>query len=836
MKLFGLTGVVLVVTANMFAGLVFFPQNSKADYISHDPIGINGDANLFETATREGWPGNGMEENPFIIEGYEIDASNRTAIWIRSTSLFFVIKDCKIRDTSDYYGSIVLWEVSNGAINNCVFENCTTTISLHESLGITITNNTMDGGLRIYGYHPEYWNTHNIDATNKIDGRSIYYWNNRNGGTIPPDAGQVIMANCTNITVENQELTRLYAGLQIVYSSNNTIRYNNISSIEDNHGDGITLQSSHDNKIQDNIISTYESNGIDLRNSHRNIISGNDISNGRYGIVIIQSINISCMDNTMTEAGIIISGDKLEYWNTHHIDTSNTVDGKPILYWKNTNNNVVPSNAGQVFLANCTNIVVENQDLTRSSIGIEMGFCSNNTIMNNIVNSYIGSGISITYSNKNYIKNNNITNNHDGIFLWNSNENELSSNRVSDNQNGFRLIDSNNNLIKNNDIFSDHRSIYLINSSENIIDRNTLYLSIVAIECKGQANRNNIINNNIFQNEDGISIENSDEFTITNNNISSIILAYDRDYNEGSIGISAKDSHNHTVLSNNIMNNSIGIYFRESNSNLIEHNYIANNNVSGIIIGSSNGNIISDNKISSNNDYGISLFRCSECEISNNTAENNNDYGIRFSHVERSIIFNNTALNNVGGLSLSNSNENRINNNYFSLNNRSGIYFFNCTENEIMDNYVFSNSDGLYIRSSSENTFHHNEIIDNSNQVFLSQSRDNIWDDGNGEGNYWSDYEGIDEDGDGVGDTELPHQNVDDFPLTDNKSIIIVLRPIIQIIILILIIGILWFVIYMQKRRKSEKESSKTEPENNLELDEKEANVEIDSDLKKDGG
>lgn len=831
MKITGLLGVVLVVSASMFAGFAFFPQNSMADYISHDPIGINGDANLFETATREGWPGNGTEGNPFIIEGYEIDASNRTAIWIRSTSLFFVIRDCKIRDTSDYYGSIVLWEVSDGAINDCVFENCTTTLSLHKSLGITITNNTMDGGLRIYGYHPEYWNTHNIDATNKIDGRSIYYWNNRNEGTIPPDAGQVILANCTNIIVENQNFNQLFTGIQIVHSSNNTIRYNNISNNQEN---GVTLQNSHDNKIQENIISNYELSGIDLTNSHRNIITGNNISNGRYGISILQSINISCMENTMTETGIVISGDKLEYWNTHHIDTSNTIDGKPVFYWKNKNNNVVPTDAAQVFLANCTNIVVENLDLLESSIGIEMAFCSNNTILNNNVKSNIGPGIALMHSNENRIENNNVTNNFDGISLWYSNENEFTSNMISDNQNGFRLFDSNRNLIENNDIFSNHWSINLDNSSENILNGNIIYLNIIAINCKRQSNRNKIIDNEILQNEDGINIENSDEFTITDNNISSIILPYDRDYDEGSIGIHAENSHNHTVLSNNIMNNSIGIYFRESNSNLIEHNYLANNNVSGIIIGISNGNIISDNKISSNNDYGISLFRCSECEISNNTAENNNDYGIRFSHVERSIIFNNTVSNNVGGLSLSNSNENRINNNYLSLNNGSGIYFFNCTENEIIDNYVFSNSDGLYIRSSSENTFHHNEIIDNSNQVFLSQSRDNLWDDGNGEGNYWSDYKGIDEDGDGVGDTGLPHQNVDDFPLTDNKSIIFVLRPI--ILILILVIGILCFVIYMQKRRKSKMESSKTEHEYNLMLDEKEANVKIDSDMKKEGG
>ena len=86
----------------------------------------------------------------------------------------------------------------------------------------------------------------------------------------------------------------------------------------------------------------------------------------------------------------------------------------------------------------------------------------------------------------------------------------------------------------------------------------------------------------------------------------------------------------------------------------------------------------------------------------------------------------------------------------------------------IVDNYGY----GISIYSNSNNNiFHHNNILDNTSPVFSSGI--NSWDNGEGEGNYWSDYTGSDNGsngriaGDGVGDTDLPHQGVDWYPLME---------------------------------------------------------------------
>ena len=118
------------------------------------------------------------------------------------------------------------------------------------------------------------------------------------------------------------------------------------------------------------------------------------------------------MDNNyLTDCGIEIEGEQFDHWTTHSIATSNEVNGRSIIFWKNRTEGTVPQGAGQVILAYCTNITVEYQNITEINYGISLYFSFWNTIKNNNLsrNRY---GVNLEYSFNNYIIYNRFYNNN----------------------------------------------------------------------------------------------------------------------------------------------------------------------------------------------------------------------------------------------------------------------------------------------------------------------------------------------------------------------------------------------------------------------------------------
>jgi parallel beta-helix repeat protein len=186
-------------------------------------------------------------------------------------------------------------------------------------------------------------------------------------------------------------------------------------------------------------------------------------------------------------------------------------------------------------------------------------------------------------------------------------------------------------------------------------------------------------------------------------------------------GTSITNSNAITVIDNVIMGNLYGVAVQGGFNNLIQGDN-ATGNAIGLGILSSPGNVVRANRFQMNQE-GVRIWYT----------------GSSGNILERNLIANNTAV----GISLQSSGNNRV------------------IENEVSFNNAQPSTEGVYLSSSTGNNFYSNNIRNNTIQIFGVYGNDitaNTWNNGSTKprGNFWSDYNGVDTDADGIGDTLLP--------------------------------------------------------------------------------
>lgn len=309
-------------------------------------------------------------------------------------------------------------------------------------------------------------------------------------------------------------------------------------------------------------------------------------------------------------------------------------------------------------------------------------------------------------------------------------------------------------------------SLKIANTNDPFIIRNCTFLA-------GGSNRG------------GINIEYSNYGLIINNNGS---------HANNGIRLYYSDFIN---ITGNILNyNGQGIYTYKSNHIIISNNTVIGNSHDGIIVNQGDDYMVIGNRAIANGQLdaspynnGINIMVSRNSIISNNTCERNLGMGIystTFGNNYNNFTYNRILSNGESGFCL-NSDHNIIQGNFIYNNTQNGFLFYaGADHNNVFNNIIKENkgrgfySDYAY-RWNAYNLFYNNYFIGNQiESVRDGGGNNNLWN--NSEiGNYWSDYDGIDANDDGIGDSPYfissPYGGWDYLPIWYDGPTIIILEP-----------------------------------------------------------
>ena len=304
--------------------------------------------------------------------------------------------------------------------NNIILKNIANHNYFHGIHLIYCENNILEEnlmykcGLGIFGTYSSIvsLSTNDVDTTNKINDKPIYYYTSMSGLNSDDflNAGQVILIGCSSSIVSDLNVSFGSCGI-FLYKCNN-IKVSKIDASFNTQNGIYSYDCKYlniiQNKVDYNDKGIYyhpfpNGNGIHLRDCNYCNILENNVNNNSYGIWIYHG------NNTVVSENIVEDNDDKGIYINYCFESS--VSGNIL------NNNT-------------------------NGIQISEGY-GNDIIMNTMLNCY--NGIYLRYTDYNTVSGNTVNNNNIGIILSISNYNTVSRNTANNNgEYGIYLDESSN--------------------------------------------------------------------------------------------------------------------------------------------------------------------------------------------------------------------------------------------------------------------------------------------------------------------------------------------------------------------------------------------------------
>ncbi len=299
---------VLVLAPPVSAG----PRVVPGGLAPHAPIDIRSDTDFTPANGVTG--GSGTAVDPYIIEGWDIDASTAHGVGIRDTTAYFAIRKVFVHSGAPSYFGINLFNVSHGYVDNVTASGNWFGLLVDQSDDVTIL-------------------------------RSNFSANAQTG---------VNLRLSSNVPVSDSEVSE-NGGMGILLFQITDAKVSN-NSVSSNHGSGISTDRSVDVVIVDNRVSSNWDTGIDVKDSP----------------------NAKVLRNTLTSDGVFVFDSLMPAdVSSYTITADNLVNGKPLRYYKDCSGvDIDGIVAGQVIFGNCTDVRVANIVFDDTDVGVEALFSS----------------------------------------------------------------------------------------------------------------------------------------------------------------------------------------------------------------------------------------------------------------------------------------------------------------------------------------------------------------------------------------------------------------------------------------------------------------------------
>jgi parallel beta-helix repeat protein len=341
------------------------------------------------------------------------------------------------------YGILIQSSTDNSVTRNNA-SNGWGGIWLDSSSGNKLRNNNMLNNARSFGVSGGelYQFVNDIDLTNMVNDKKVYYLLDKESLTIDPDSfpdlGALVLVNCRDVTVQNLAVQNNHIGVHVVGAANSTVTHNAVGS----NTVGIWLEFSSDCVISKNDVKNNTDCGVRVERSNDIFVLENNVEQNEFEsrIIMMQnSSNSTIAENTLGTEGLPVAI-YLESSNYINI-TSNYQSGPGTIYGitlKSSSNNLLQSNT----FTNCV-----------PGVWLREGSNYNRIIENSFSTERGSMGIALSESYFNNLSENIIYNFHTGLELSNAENNVIARNIVTSKDIAVKLFKFNNNTFEGNQFY-----------------------------------------------------------------------------------------------------------------------------------------------------------------------------------------------------------------------------------------------------------------------------------------------------------------------------------------------------------------------------------------------